>query len=83
MCLQRYDFNVVMKVFQEGNGYNFNLVECSFVFFGLDQILVILQFFFVQLLIVFGFICKRFREIVDSDNLWVYICVCEWGRRVV
>lgn len=83
MCLQRHDFNVAMKVLQEGNGHNPNSAECSLAFLGLDQILVILQFLPVQSLIAFGLTCKRFKEIAEGDSLWAFICVREWGSRAV
>lgn len=68
---------------QEDNGHNPAPAGCGLASLSLDQLVAILQFLPVQSLIAFGLTCKRFREIADSDNLWAYICVREWGRRAV
>eukprot|EP00249_Psilotum_nudum_P019373 c27220_g1_i2 orf=373-1737(-) len=46
---------------------------------GADQLFVILQYLPVPSLLAFGMTCCRFRDLVDSDVLWAFVCEREWG----
>uniref|UniRef100_A0A0C9SAW8 TSA: Wollemia nobilis Ref_Wollemi_Transcript_1584_1925 transcribed RNA sequence n=1 Tax=Wollemia nobilis TaxID=56998 RepID=A0A0C9SAW8_9CONI len=57
--------------------------KCHIGTLGEDQLLGILQYLPVKSILAIGMTCRKFRELMESEALWAWICRREWGPSAV